>query len=384
MSPVARVSTWRDRSPRPSPTSSNVHPTPSSSNLAGRAGPYASSPTVDLDGTTLIDLGEDAEAYNLKSSGHSKSRKSTDREEVPFSQRTSFDDAMIDETVNEETLQQPTSKYDDLAALSANQAELELDLMKKRALTTENLKAKGWTQAEIDLYLHIEMRGYESLLPASWEMDFNTLPEALFAGDEEEAYIRALGDSGRSGLGTSDFRAQKALHHLIGLGAKIRDKMLVGGKQTEIMAKKEIMKYLRWSLVDAGFDSKKNAAELVVVEARIGQESPKALQARMRERLDILADKHDELIDGGGDLPALYGILLTHTVMLFIGYDPNSATGDDSKDLRTIATFNFRERDYDVWNSLAIAIVAMHTREQMSKMFGGKEAMDNHTVDPAA
>ena len=384
MSPVDRVRNWRERSSGLSLGSPNALLTPSPSESAGRARQDVTSPSVDLDGTTLLDVGEDAFTYNRKTSVHKKPGKDTDREETPSSPHSSFEATMIEDTANEETLLQSSERYDDLAALNANQEEVELDLMKKRALTIQHLTAKYWTQPEIDLYVHLEMRGYEPLLPANWEMDFNTLPEALFTRNEDEAYIRTLGGSGRLSLGSCEFRAQQALHKLIGLGAKVRDRMVAGGKEIELMAKGEIMKYISWSLADAGLDRKKIAEELVVVEARTGRESPQALQARMRERLDELADKHEKLIGRSEDLPALYGILLTHTLMVFIGYDPNIATGNDSQDLRTIATFNFKERDYDVWNSLAIAIVAMHTREQMSKIYGSEEATEDEKLGLAA
>ncbi|KAL9088477.1 MAG: hypothetical protein Q9165_006201 [Trypethelium subeluteriae] len=379
-----RVNARRSRSPRFSPKSSSPFPTPSPSVHASEAGDSAASPDADLDGTTLLDLGEDAASYNLKTSGNYKPRKDIDDQETAPSQRSSFDATMVEEDANDETLRQSPSRYDDLAALNANQAEEQLRLMKRRALTSEHLNVKGWTRPEIDLYLHLDMRGHEPLLPASWELDFNTLPDALFAEKEEDAYIRSLGGSGRLSLESCEFRAQKALHNLIGLGARMRDKLMVGGKNPELMAKKEILKYMKWSLADAGLDRKKGVEEFIVVEARVGKEPAKALQDRMRKRLDKLAEKHKNLIDHDADPPALYGILLIHSVMAFIGYDPNTATGNDTGDLRTIATFNFKELDYDVWNSLAIAIVAVHAREQMLKLYGSEEVMDDEMVDPAA
>ncbi|KAF2239912.1 hypothetical protein EV356DRAFT_495726 [Viridothelium virens] len=239
-SSVDRVSGWRDRTPSFSPRPSSAFPTPSPSVCVSEARDSATSPDVELDGTTLLDLGEDAASYNLKTSGHYKLGKDIDNQETAVSQRSSFDATMVEDNANDETLRQSPSRYDDLAALNANQAEEQLRLMKRRALTSDHLNAKGWTQPEIDVYLHLDMRGHEPLLPASWELDFNTLPDTLFAEKEEDAYLRSLGGSGRLSLGSCEFRAQKALHSLIGLGARIRDKLTAGGKNPELMAKKEI------------------------------------------------------------------------------------------------------------------------------------------------
>ncbi|KAI9675223.1 MAG: hypothetical protein M1822_008960 [Bathelium mastoideum] len=384
MSPVDRVRNWRNSSPKAIPRSPDVPRTPIASGSAGQAGADATPPSVYLNGSTLMDVGEDAFAHNLRSDGRDGSGDNVKSEEASSSQSSFYDDTVLDDTINDNGLEQPTEKYDELEALKRKQAENELYVRRRRALLKGRLEAKGWTQAEIELYISLELRGYLPLLPASWEMDFSTFPTTLFIKEEEKAYIRALGRSGRLSVGSSEFRAQKALQDLVSLGAKVRDTVVVGVKQPEPIAKKQVKKYIKWALSDAGLNKRKGAEELVVVEARVGKEAPQTVQERMLEKLKELAEKHGNLIDRGTDLPALYGILFFHTVMAIVTYDPNTATGDGSKDIRTIASFNFKRLDYDVWNGLSVAIVAMHAREQMQKLYGDDEMMDDEMAHVAA
>ena len=383
MSPTDRVNTWRDRSPRNNPKSPFSPRTPSASVSAGRTGRDCTPPSEYLNGSTLMDLGEDALVYNLKTHGGNEVKREEGKE-ISSSHGSTFDDTILEDTANDEAMGRPTEKYDELEALKTKQAEIELEVRTTRALTNDRLRSKGWTQAEIDLYIQLELRGSLPLLPASWELDFDTLPVNLFIKDEKSAYIRALGGSGRISAGSSDFRAQKALQNLIRLGAKIRDTIAVNKKPAELAAKREVKKYMKWSLADAGLDRMDDAEDLVIVEARLGKETPGAVQTRMLERLNELADKHERLIGSGNDLPALYGILFFHSTMAIICFDPNTATGDGSKDIRTIGSFNFRKMDQDVWNSLAIAIVAMHAREQMQRVYGNEEALGDEIAGGAA
>lgn len=66
-------------------------------------------------------------------------------------------------------------------------------------LVAENIENgqvyKGWSEDEIWLYEKLDNRGYEPLLPKSWDLDFPTLFDDLFSEDDSEAFINTL--SGR-------------------------------------------------------------------------------------------------------------------------------------------------------------------------------------------
>jgi hypothetical protein len=64
------------------------------------------------------------------------------------------------------------------------------------------------------------------------------------------------------------------------------------------------------------------------------------------------------------EIPTLYGVLASHTIMAFVSYDVLALTPS----LRTIAMFDFGEEGYDVWNSFAIAIFVIHCRNRMVEL----------------
>lgn len=65
------------------------------------------------------------------------------------------------------------------------QAELAL-----RRGAIDEVKAQGtWHPDEVFLFERLSMRSFEELLPASWQIDFPTLPEALFTTDPSKTFI---------------------------------------------------------------------------------------------------------------------------------------------------------------------------------------------------
>jgi hypothetical protein len=67
------------------------------------------------------------------------------------------------------------------------------------------------------------------------------------------------------------------------------------------------------------------------------------------------------------EVPTLYGVTASHTVMAFVSYAP--PTDDKEKpQLRLIAMFDFGIEGYDVWHALAIAIFIAHCRNRMMEL----------------
>lgn len=65
------------------------------------------------------------------------------------------------------------------------QAELAL-----RKGAVDEVKAQGtWHEDEVFLFERLSMRSFEELLPATWQIDFPTLPEVLFTTDPAKAFI---------------------------------------------------------------------------------------------------------------------------------------------------------------------------------------------------
>lgn len=67
------------------------------------------------------------------------------------------------------------------------------------------------------------------------------------------------------------------------------------------------------------------------------------------------------------EVPTLYGVTASHTVMAFASYAPPTEDNDNAQ-LRLIAMFDFGKEGYDVWNSLAVAIFVIHCRNRMVQL----------------
>jgi len=67
------------------------------------------------------------------------------------------------------------------------------------------------------------------------------------------------------------------------------------------------------------------------------------------------------------DVPTLYGVSASHTIMAFVSYLP--PTKDNRvPGLRLIAMFDFGKEGFDVWNALAAAIFVVHCRNRMLQL----------------
>ena len=92
-------------------------------------------------------------------------------------------------------------------------------------------------------------------------------------------------------------------------------------------------------------------------------------------------ERHGEC--GVAEVPTLYGITASHSVMAFVSYAPTTKERDQPQ-LRLIAMFDFNKEGYDVWNSLAIAIFVIHCRNrmmQLSECFSEPEILTEEDPD---
>jgi hypothetical protein len=67
------------------------------------------------------------------------------------------------------------------------------------------------------------------------------------------------------------------------------------------------------------------------------------------------------------EVPTLYGVASSHTVVAFVSYAPPTQDHPTSR-LRLIASLDFGKEEADVWNSLAIAIFVIHCRNRMAQL----------------
>lgn len=98
----------------------------------------------------------------------------------PNSDEVEESEANVDRLEDDEiTAEEKVKEYLD------RQAELSL-----RRGAIDEVKAQGtWHPDEIFLFERLSMRSFEELLLASWQIDFPTLPEALFTTNPDKAFI---------------------------------------------------------------------------------------------------------------------------------------------------------------------------------------------------
>ena len=94
------------------------------------------------------------------------------------------------------------------------------------------------------------------------------------------------------------------------------------------------------------------------------------------KRPDPFMRPADEDLD---QTPPLYGILVSHTLLGIVAFVPGAEDSDSIGYLRTVGVFDFNVTGYDVWTSLALALLVIHVRDQGVKRGcpRGRDGMKN-------
>lgn len=66
--------------------------------------------------------------------------------------------------------------------------------LKEPEITDKDLY-RGWTEDEIWLFEKLDWRGYEPLLPKTWDRDFRTMYELLFTTDDSTAFVKSASEN---------------------------------------------------------------------------------------------------------------------------------------------------------------------------------------------
>jgi hypothetical protein len=77
-------------------------------------------------------------------------------------------------------------------------------------------------------------------------------------------------------------------------------------------------------------------------------------------------------------LPLLYGVIVAHCVIVMVALDPL----DPLHKVKTIAHFDLSDGEMDVWNGLAIAILACTVRNKMMEHLEEMDLSDDESSDP--
>jgi hypothetical protein len=78
--------------------------------------------------------------------------------------------------------------------------------------------------------------------------------------------------------------------------------------------------------------------------------------------------------------PVLFGVIITQHIIVFVSLD----SANPEAKVRTIAHFDFSNRDMDVWNGFAVAILAVTARNYIMSHIDELEVDDREESDPDA
>lgn len=235
-----------------------------------------------------------------------------------------------------------------------------------RHLEEAELRANGWDDDYITLIRQIAARGYEPVLPAYMQFEYSFLPDGLFAKTDEAVISSIRGNN---------FRASKALEKLFELGSRIRDREYMGGTvEPEEEARRAVTEYMRWAAYDSQLDGK-TAIPILVQEyvdhntnADILKENAEAkcreLARRWKEAFRVArsvefspASRASNRTLLSYEMPTFYAIVGSCTLVGIMAYRV------DTDQCTPMSFFDYKDKDYDVWNSLALAITICHARD---------------------
>lgn len=234
-----------------------------------------------------------------------------------------------------------------------------------RHISTEELRTQGWDDDYITLIQKIGMRGYEPVLPAYMKFEYRFLPDGLF-DKHDDAFI--------SSHKQNHFRLSKELEKLIDLGGRVRDrKLMAGNVEPEEEVRRTLNNFIKWAEKDASLD-RKSAIPILAQEYQpadtpgtylISNAEEKCRRLAQRWKTALRVHKSVEFSPGSRtsnnttlsyELPTFYAIAASYTLVGLLAYRP------DTDQCTPMAYFDFKDKDYDVWNSLALAIIVAHVR----------------------
>jgi len=238
-----------------------------------------------------------------------------------------------------------------------------------RGVSTEELRAQGWDDDHIVLVQHIAMRGFEPLMPQYWKFDYRFhMPDSLFATDD------ASTDAVISSVRGNHYRAMIALEKLFELGGRVRDRVYLKGRvRPDQQVRRTLQEYMKWALDDSGLDET-TTVPLVTIESKPRHIDAEVLKQNAKCKLARLAARYKEAFRVSQSIesspksnastqlaypvPTLYAIIASHTLVALTAYNPQEA----EPDVKIVAMFEMKDKNYDVWNALALATVVCHTR----------------------
>lgn len=151
-------------------------------------------------------------------------------------------------------------------------------------------------------------------------------------------------------------------------------------RRPQYHVKRALAKYTSWAMKDGGVDAHWSTLPLFETVTVSKDVSSTVLENKTLAKLGDLHDRWASTLANRAttqsftsslstnlDVPTLYGVSASHTIMAFVSYLP--PTKDNRMPgLRLIAMFDFGKEGFDVWNALAAAIFVVHCRNRMMQL----------------
>lgn len=265
------------------------------------------------------------------------------------------------------------------AALVAATHQLEIDREAKFQEQQQQfieMQRDGWNVDTILLYLMIDRRTLETLLPLHWKTDFPQFPFSVFTNEYPQAFLGGKRPN-------NDWIVNKALLELLKLPVHIRNQIRIKawyGRRAEAMVVRYCEEYQKFINKDCKLFvpiKKKRMKSLICYAAGDEKKDTPTLEAeiltklrkRAAEVLDLLrlptsTPKPPFTHDGTSYIyepPTLWGIVAKEAVIALVAYEPLSKRDA----VRIICFFHMSKPQYDVWNALALAIVMVWCRNHL-------------------
>jgi hypothetical protein len=336
-------------------------------------------------------LGEDEDGSEAEDDAASTQKSVVVNQE---SQVSSADDGEDDEPEEEVHDANQRTKVVDLdedqeAALEAATKQLEIDretVAAQQKADAFKMLSEGWNRSTIELYMLMDRRTIEPLMPIGWRSDFELFPWSIWSDSYQDAFLAGTRPE-------DDYIVIKATRDLLKLPVHVRNQIRIKawyGRRAEAMVVKYCEDYMklvhrdcrlfvplaRKKLVSlicyAPGDEKTPVNELeVLMLQRLRKRASKVLDLLRLERWKKALSKQNTMDDFEHEgqcylvePPTLYGIVAKEAVIALVAYEPLSPRDA----LRTIAFFHMSKATYDVWNALALAIVMVQCRNELLKI----------------
>ncbi|KAL8950620.1 MAG: hypothetical protein Q9222_003351 [Ikaeria aurantiellina] len=224
---------------------------------------------------------------------------------------------------------------------------------------------KTWSKDQVWTFNKLNKRGFEPLLPDTWNLDFVTVPKNVFTDDDDKVLISAHEGN--------EYNACKALQSLFALGGRVRDRTACR-LNPEKTLRRELLAYYKWTIADAGL-SRIDHDPVLAIGTPAPHESVSSVMGRVTDQLHELGRQYRSTFFDHADpttgkpvfsreLPTIYGAVITYTVVTLVTYDARFP----GKQVQSMGTYDFSNPEQDVWHAFAIAIVFVKARDYLISM----------------